>query len=81
MQLGSQESDWCLFQNLRLLASWEMPALGKMAGCGGNSPGPGGRSCHLTWPAIILLGDTMANTHHGLAAPGWGVPRALSTHL
>ena len=38
VQLGSQESDMCSLQNLRYLAPWEMPALGKIAGSGGKSP-------------------------------------------
>lgn len=46
---GVRESDICLSQNLRFLASWEMPTLGKTAGCGGMSSGLGARSCHPPW--------------------------------
>lgn len=75
MQLGSWESDNCLSQYLRFLASLEMPTLGKTAGYGGKSLGLGVRSCHHTWQATKPpSGDIMADTHHGLAAPTWGDP-------
>lgn len=72
VQLGSQESDMFLFQNLRFLAPWEMQALGKTAGCGGKSPAQelSPRLASHQPPS----GNTMANTHHRLAAPTWGNP-------
>ena len=62
-----------LFQNLRFLVSWEMQVLGKTAGCGGKSP------AQELSPRLAShqphSGNTMANTHHRLAAPTWGNPR------
>ena len=72
MQLGSQESDMCSLQNFRYLASWEMPALGKTAGCGGKSPAQE-LLPHLT-SRQPPSGNTMTNTHHRPATWGtWGI--------
>lgn len=67
----------CLLQNLRYLASWEMPALGKTAGCGGKSPAQELSPCLTSHQPPS--GKTMTNTNHRPAT--WGTWDTVHTPL